>query len=314
MIKIRYRDPNELSPGLHAAAERIGRNTTVYLLSGLTAHERQAALRRLRLSARMGYCPPLPAPQLGLALLADRIRTSVGQTGAVFRSHPAGSAVPVMAVSAGAIVFLLFSTVSIRVLHTAPASVQPAAAGPAPAVTAMAARMPRSSQAPASGGLGRAGQADAVSGHQTQTKSVSSGSSAFTWPTISGTETGTVAVTGSTALASSGTSVTDSTISSGTSRSSGTSSGNGTRDGGGRRGGTGRSWSDYSSSSGGGSGRGGGQDSRYGGESDARPAPAGSASPSSGATPATTPAPGPAAGSSSDSCLDVGPLGICLDV
>ncbi len=313
MIKIRYRDPNELSPGVHAAAERIGRNTTVYLLSGLTAHERQAALRRLRLSARMGYCPPLPAPQLGLALLADRIRTSVGQTGAVFRSHPAGSAVPVMAVSAGAIVFLLFSTVSIRVLHTAPASVQPAAAGPAPAVTAIAARMPRSSQAPASGGLGRAGQADAVSGHQTQTKSVSSGSSAFTWPTISGTETGTVAVTGSTALTSSGTSVTDSTISSGTS-SSGASSGNGTRDGGGRRGGAGRSWSGYSSSSGGGSGRGGGQDSRYGGESDARPAPAGSASPSSGATPRPLLRPTRAASSSSDSCLDVGPLGICLDV
>ncbi len=306
MVKIRYCDPNELSPGLHAAAERIGRNTTVYLLSGLTAQERQAALRRLRLSARMGYCPPLPAPQLGLALLADRIRTSVGQTGAVFRSHPAGSTVPVMAVSAGAIVFLLFSTVSIRVLHTAPASMQPAAAGPAPAVTAIAARMPRSSQVAASGGLGRAGQADSVSGHQTQTKSGSSASSTFTWPTISGTETGAVAVTGA-VLTSSGTSVTDST-------SSG-ARGGGTR-GGGWRGGTGSSRSGYSSSSGGASGRGGGQSSRHGyaGDSDATAAPADSASPSPTATPTTKPAPDPTASSNSDSCLDVGPLGFCLDV
>ena len=90
MIKIRYRDSNELSPGLHAAAERHGRSTTVYLLSGLTAAERRAALRRLRLSARMGYCPRLPAAQLALALLVDRIRTTIGQAGAVFRLHPGG--------------------------------------------------------------------------------------------------------------------------------------------------------------------------------------------------------------------------------
>ena len=88
MIKIRYRDSNDFSPGLHAAAERHGRSTTVYLLSGLTAAERRAALRRLRLSARMGYCPRLPAAQLALALLLDRIRTTVGQAGAVFRLHP----------------------------------------------------------------------------------------------------------------------------------------------------------------------------------------------------------------------------------
>ncbi len=117
MIKIRYRGPNEFSPGLHAAAERHGRSTTVYLLSGLTAQERRAALRRLRLSARMGHCPRLPAAQLALALLADRFRTTIRQAGAVFRVHPAGSTVPVMVVSAGAIAFLVLSTVSIRVLH-----------------------------------------------------------------------------------------------------------------------------------------------------------------------------------------------------
>lgn len=117
MIKIRYRDADELSPGLHAAAVPQGRNTIVFLLPGLTAAERRAALRRLRLSARMGYCPPLPPAQLALALVADRIRTTVGQLGTLVRSHPAGSTVPVMVISAGAIAFLALSAVSIQVLH-----------------------------------------------------------------------------------------------------------------------------------------------------------------------------------------------------
>ena len=120
VIKIRYRDPNELSPGLHAAAERHGRSTTVYLLPGLSAAQRRAALRRLKISARRGYDPKLPAPQLAVALAADRIRTTVGWAGAVFRSHPAGSTVPVMVVSAGAIAFLALSAVSIHVIHAAP--------------------------------------------------------------------------------------------------------------------------------------------------------------------------------------------------
>jgi hypothetical protein len=117
VIKIRYRNAYELSPGLHAAAVRHGHNTTVFLLPGLTTAERRAALRRLRLSARMGYCPPLPPAQLALALAADRIRTTVGQVGTLVRSHPAGSTVPVMVLSAGAIAFLALSAVSIQVLH-----------------------------------------------------------------------------------------------------------------------------------------------------------------------------------------------------
>src|SRR5436190_20730792 len=103
MIKIRYRDLSELSPGLHAAAERHGRSTIVYLVSGLTAPQRRSALRRLRLSARMGYCPRLPAAQLALALLAARIRIAVAQAGAIFRLHPAGIMVPVMMASGGVI-------------------------------------------------------------------------------------------------------------------------------------------------------------------------------------------------------------------
>ena len=136
MIRIRYRDSNEFSPGLHAAAERHGRTTTVYLLSGLTAAERESALRRLRLSARMGHCPRLPGVQLALALLADRIRTAIGRAGAVFRLHPAGSTVPVMVLSGGAIAFLLFSTVSIRVLPTPRAATQSSGVGTSPVASA----------------------------------------------------------------------------------------------------------------------------------------------------------------------------------
>ena len=157
MIKIRYRHSNELSPGLHAAAERHGRSTTVYLPSGLTAQERRAALRRLRLSARMGYCPRLPAPQLALALLADRIRTTIGQAGAVFRMHPAGSTVPVMVISAGAIAFLVLSTVSIRVLHNPRTASQSSASGTLPVASARAVPISGPSPGQAAGALGGPG-------------------------------------------------------------------------------------------------------------------------------------------------------------
>jgi hypothetical protein len=159
MIKIRYRDANELSPGLHAAAERHGRSTTVYLLSGLTAQERRAALRRLRLSARMGYCPRLPAGQLALALLADRIRITIGHAGAVFRLHPAGSTVPVMVLSGGAIAFLVLSTVSIRVLHNQRTTAQSSAVGTSPVASAAAIPISGASQGRAAGlGGGGPGQ------------------------------------------------------------------------------------------------------------------------------------------------------------
>jgi hypothetical protein len=133
MIKIRYVDPNKISPGLHAAVECHGRSTTVYLLCGLRPQQRQAAFRRLRMSARMGYCPALPAPQLALARLADRIRTGLSQAGAVFRSHPAASTVPLMLVSAGAIGFLLLSTVSTGAHPGARTPGRLAAAAPRPA-------------------------------------------------------------------------------------------------------------------------------------------------------------------------------------
>jgi hypothetical protein len=151
MIRVRYRGSNELSPGLHATAERDGRRTTVYLLDGMTAGQRRSALRRLRLTARMGHCPRLPAAQLAFALFTDRIRTGIGRTGRVLRLHPAGSTVPIMVLSGGAIAFLLFSTVSIHVIRPGAAAqsgageqapAQGAAATTAPAARAAAAGPP----------------------------------------------------------------------------------------------------------------------------------------------------------------------------
>jgi len=84
------------------------------------------------MSARTGYCPALPAPQLALARLADRIRTGLGQAGAVFRCHPAASSVPVVLVSAGAVAFLLLPAISGRGWHGPPPR-QVAAVAPAPA-------------------------------------------------------------------------------------------------------------------------------------------------------------------------------------
>jgi hypothetical protein len=209
MIKIRYRDPNELSPGLHAAAEHNGRGTTVYLLSGLSAAQRRAALRRLRISARRGYGPRLPAPQLALALAADRMRTAVGQAGAVFRSHPAGSTVPVMVVSAGAIAFLALSAVSIRVIHPArDPDRSPVAGAAAPAASVSAGAGPGGLARPVA--AGRPGSGPAGETGQRSDRAAGSGSSPGALapaasdpgdgPAASGTPTGnTGTLTGTTA-------------------------------------------------------------------------------------------------------------------
>ncbi len=58
MIKIRYTD---LPAGLHIGGGPR-KDTVIYLLPGLTAAQRQAALRRARSSARMGHGPRLPRP------------------------------------------------------------------------------------------------------------------------------------------------------------------------------------------------------------------------------------------------------------
>jgi hypothetical protein len=113
VIKIIYR---ELSPGSYASAETVGRDTIISLLPGLTPEQRRAALRRIRHGGRMGHGPRVPAAGLGLALGLDRLK-AITRTGvAVVRLHPAGSTVPVVLLSAAAVVFVLMATVSIHVL------------------------------------------------------------------------------------------------------------------------------------------------------------------------------------------------------
>src|ERR1700753_472549 len=117
MIRIRYRNAYEFSPGLYAAAERRGRTVTIVLMPGLPTAERDAAVRRLRQSGQMGHGPRLPAVPLAFARFADRIRTAIAQGRAVFRTHPAGTTGPVMLISAGAIAFIVLAGLSIRILR-----------------------------------------------------------------------------------------------------------------------------------------------------------------------------------------------------
>jgi len=189
MIKIRYVDPNKISPGLHAAVECHGRSTTVYLLCGLRPQQRRAAFRRLQMSARMGYSPAMPAPQLVLARFKDRIRTGLGQAGAIFRSHPAGSTVPLMVVSAGAIVFLLLSAVSVRDLHGLRTPGQLAGAAPAPVASASLAPVPGALLEPLAGGLIPAVHAGPDSELLAPATLASIGVAAFTSPDVSSAAT-----------------------------------------------------------------------------------------------------------------------------
>jgi hypothetical protein len=297
MIKVRYRDSNELSPGLHAAAERHGRTTMVYLLSGLTKPQRRSALRRLRLSARMGHCPGLPAGQLALALFADRIRTGIGRAGAVLRLHPAGSTLPIMVLSGGAIAFLLFSTVSIRVLHPTPASPE-AASGPNPVATAGAVPITGSE----GGVAGLPG-----SGSRPATPPGLGGSSLATGPSLAG-------IGPNAAPGSGGNGTGTGQGSTGTSGSTGT--GTGSRSSGGSGGGTtltgGTDPAPASAQGTTGGGAGGGTGSGTGSSTGS----GGSSSTPASQAPAAPPQPAPSAthAASSGVCLKVGPLGLCLNV
>jgi len=80
--------------GLHGRTERGARGVTIYLLPGLTAGERRAALRRLRQEASRGLGPPLPRSQLAVALGLDRVRTAARIAKAIVRLHPAVTVLP----------------------------------------------------------------------------------------------------------------------------------------------------------------------------------------------------------------------------
>ena len=110
MIKIRYSD---LPGGLHLQADVQGRHTVLYLLPGITAAQRTAAVRRARNAARVGQGPPLPSAGLTLALAADRITTTVRNGAAALRMHPAIFVPPMVIALAGAVAYLLLDRKSV---------------------------------------------------------------------------------------------------------------------------------------------------------------------------------------------------------
>jgi hypothetical protein len=126
MVRIRY---SELPAGLHVSAKRHGGRTTIYLLPGLTAAERKAALARVRSSARLGHGPPLPAAGMAVAVGVDRARTTMRNGAFAMRSHPVLLLPPLILLMSSAIVFVLMSVVTV----TIPA-LRPQASGPQPSV------------------------------------------------------------------------------------------------------------------------------------------------------------------------------------
>ena len=112
MVKIRYA---ELPAGLHVVPEVGRRGTVIYLLPGLTPAQRQAALSRVRSSARMGHGPRMPALSMARAVAADRATTTVRNGAAALRRHPIVFLTPMIAVLGSAIVFMLMSFVTLTV-------------------------------------------------------------------------------------------------------------------------------------------------------------------------------------------------------
>jgi hypothetical protein len=97
VIRIRYEDFSAAThdmAGLYGRVEHGTRGVTVCLLPGLTAGQRQAAIRRLRQEASRGFGPALPLPQLAFALGVDQVRTTARVARSMVRLHPAVTLVP----------------------------------------------------------------------------------------------------------------------------------------------------------------------------------------------------------------------------
>ncbi len=112
MIRISYKDfsaGTHHMAGLHGRVERCARGVTIYLLPGLTSCQRRAVIRRLRQEASRGFGPPLPGPQLAMALGWDRLRSAAGLVRAMVRLHPAVTLVPSAIVVVMATLFVLAS-------------------------------------------------------------------------------------------------------------------------------------------------------------------------------------------------------------
>jgi hypothetical protein len=111
VIKIRYSD---LPGGVHVSADVRGKHTILFLLPGLTAAQRNAAIRRARSAARVGHGPVLPALGLARALAADRIATTVRNGLAAMRMHPVIFIPPMIIALCVAIAYVLLVAVSFR--------------------------------------------------------------------------------------------------------------------------------------------------------------------------------------------------------
>ena len=138
LIKIRYA---ELPAGIHVRTEQAGGHTVIYLLPGLTATDRRAALRRARSSARIGHGPPLPPAGLARAIAADWLRTIFRNGLAAFRAHPAIFVPPMIVVLSAAVAYLLLTSFTIRI--------QSPSAGPSQSGSALA---PNAAAAPGRSG------------------------------------------------------------------------------------------------------------------------------------------------------------------
>jgi hypothetical protein len=132
VIKIRYAD---LPAGLHIRAVARGKDTLIYLLPGLTAAQRQAALRRARSSARMGQGPRLPAAGVLGAVMVDRMRTTVRNGAAAMRGHPAILVPPLLIITTAAVAYVLLVSVNLRI-HEPQASGSSGQGTPVPAAVA----------------------------------------------------------------------------------------------------------------------------------------------------------------------------------
>jgi hypothetical protein len=185
MVKIRYSD---LPAGLHVSTEKTGRHTVIYLLPGLTAAQRRAALVRVRSGARMGLGPVLPAGSMAVALGLDRFRTTVRNGAAAMRVHPVLLLPPLILLVSAGIVFALMSVVTLTVRQRDPAQ---ALTRPTSRTTTAPARTSRPDPDPSTADpasmIGPAGSGPG--GHRSKATPAPSGSSPDPTPAPSGSLT-----------------------------------------------------------------------------------------------------------------------------
>lgn len=112
VIRVRYQDSlsgSHHGTGLYGTAELCPQGVTIYLVPGLTGHQRKAVIRRLRQEASRGCGPELPLSALLAALAADRVRVAVKLTAAAVRLHPAAMLLPTALAVAGMMLLVVTS-------------------------------------------------------------------------------------------------------------------------------------------------------------------------------------------------------------